>query len=324
MKRSSATRIMEKIGLSLNGRDVQILGIILNLQMDTRIGHTVEEIHAEANTTIEKRFSKAWIYKCLSNLENDGFIIVNRIDTPNTYSADPESIGHALQTYIDRTKIKLADEIEETEQQIEYLENIVSDDISRYIIQELAGNDVERLTGLIEGLQNVRSIIVRGMCTGVGEGDILRINAKSNVLDLGGTSSHVEQRILEAARDGLEVRALLNQAPFGIRLTETILRSFAEGEKELMETGLASGKVQIRLADKEETGYTMVSLNRDKMVLFLAYSPRPDSVALITRKGNHILIDDAVNSFDALWDRAQDLSKTYSKMFRNFVDGSKN
>ncbi len=288
--------------------------------MDTRIGHTVDEIHVEANASIEKRFSRAWIYKCLSNLEADGFIIVNRIDTPNTYSADPESIGHALQTYIDRTKIKLADEIDETEQQIAFLENIDSDEVSRYIIQKLTGRDVERLTGVIEGLQNVRSTIVQEMCTGVGEGDILRISARSNVLDLGGTSSHVEEKVIEAARDGLEVRSLLSQDPFGARLIETILHSFAEGEHELMETGLASGKVQIRLAEKKDIGYTMISLNREKMLLFLAHSPRPDSVALITRKGNHILIDDAVNAFDALWDEAQDLSKSYAKMFRKLVD----
>jgi hypothetical protein len=51
----------------------------------------------------------------------------------------------------------------------------------------------------------------------------------------------------------------------------------------------------------------MVSLNSDKMLLYLTHAAESDMAALIQRKDNPGLIDDAVKTFDTIYDEAGDV-----------------
>ena len=77
---------------------------------------------------------------------------------------------------------------------------------------------------------------------------------------------------------------------------------------------LFDGKLQIRVAGNATPSYRMLSLNKEKMLLFLADSPRPDSVALITYEANPKLLDDAIDAFDRAWEISEDITEiSFSK-----------
>jgi len=73
-------------------------------------------------------------------------------------------------------------------------------------------------------------------------------------------------------------------------------------------TKLAStGNISFRIAKKNYQTYRMVSLNSDKMLLYLTHAAESDMAALIQRKDNPGLIDDAVKTFDTIYDEAGDV-----------------
>ncbi len=309
-------KILEILGISINARDFQVLGVLLKLQTMEQRGYTVDEIHIQVNTRDKKQFSKAWIYKCLSNLEQEGFVNVNRIDSPNTYSTDLDVLTHALETIIDRTALNLRKEEGNLLKDISILENLESEGAAQFVLELITGETRERHTGVIEGLQNIRNAIVRELCTDVGEEDTLRIYDKANLLDLYKISSgHVEHKIVEAAQQGVNVHVILEQLPFDNASDDTEIDYFFKGEGAILEEPLSSGKLLVRVKGEEEVGYRMLSLNREKMLLFLADAPKPDTVALITREANSVIIDNAVDSFDAAWQTATDITKKYMDRF---------
>jgi DNA-binding PadR family transcriptional regulator len=291
-------------------RDVQILGALLKLQNENVIGSTVDQIREKVNIKSEKKFTKAWIYKCLSNLEEEGFITVNRIDTPNTYTAGLGPIGKALTKHINRRRIQLDEERQELTENIQFLRNQSSDILAERVIESLTGVQAETTTRVVEGLQNVRSVIITELAENVGEGDILRATERGNILDLEGTEAGaVETRIFRAMENGLEVRVIFRDNPFPQGVGSEPLTEYLLKEKKSLIKLIIDGKMKVRIAGKATPSYRMLSLNREKMLLFLADSPRPDSVALITYEANPKLLDDAIDAFDRAWEQAEDITE---------------
>ncbi|MFW9850938.1 MAG: hypothetical protein ACFFF4_17560 [Candidatus Thorarchaeota archaeon] len=316
LKRYESMKILEILGISINARDFQVLGVLLNLQTMEQRGYTVDEIHTKVNARDKKQFSKAWIYKCLSNLEQEAFVVVNRINSPNTYSTNLDVLTHALETIIDRMIINLRKEEANLLKDISILENLESDGAAQFVLELVTGETRERPTGVIEGVQNIRSAIVRELCTDVGQEDTLRIYDKANLLNLYEISSgHVEHKIVEAAQQGANVHVILDQFPFADASEDTEIDYFFKGEGAILEEPLSSGNLQVRVKGEDEVGYRMLSLNREKMLLFLADAPKPDTVALITREANSVIIDSAVDSFDAAWQTATDITNKYLDRF---------
>ncbi|MFW9907695.1 MAG: hypothetical protein ACFFEF_03895 [Candidatus Thorarchaeota archaeon] len=318
MYRSETSSLLDSVGINLHSRDIQVLGAILGLQ--SRIGsrHTIDEIHQRINEQAKREFSKAWIYKCLSNLEEDKFITVNRMDTPNTYSAGLQSISSALQQRIMKRLLELKELEINTEETLRSLEQMSSGDIANYIVERATGVVTSKSAMIVEGLQNVRRTIVREMCTGVGEGDILRLNDRTNLLDISKLESGlVESKLLEAAMNGLEIRAIISQLPAAGGANEDALMMFLKKEGATLLKAITSGKLQLRAAGTSIVSYRMISLNMDKMLLFLADTPKPATVALITGKANPTLIENAVASFDKAWDTAQDITNLFGDLFKD-------
>ncbi|MCK4483816.1 MAG: hypothetical protein KAU89_03260, partial [Candidatus Thorarchaeota archaeon] len=63
-----------------------------------------------------------------------------------------------------------------------------------------------------------------------------------------------------------------------------------------------------RATPQPTSTYRMLCLNKEKMILFMSKAPYPDSAALIYREDNPTMVDDAVATFDRLWENAFDIS----------------
>jgi len=73
-------------------------------------------------------------------------------------------------------------------------------------------------------------------------------------------------------------------------------------------TQLAStGNIILRISKNQIQTYRMVSLNREKMLLYLTHAADSDMAALIHRKDNPGLIDDAVDTFDRIFNESIDI-----------------
>ncbi len=269
---------------------------------------TFQQIYANITSEKTKAPSKAWVYKCISNLESNQFITVNRLGKPRSYKATVETIMVGLTNSQSIQKSILEDERKELLEDKESLEDTDMQDVANVIIGIMTGRKPKLTSGHIEGRDNVRLAMIRELCGSPSPGDVLRLTEGANLLELDPASSGpVEKALLEAVQNGLTIRALLtSQIPQG--QGPASLASFLSKTSSLVVQGILEGRLQLRATPQPTSTYRMVCLNKEKMILFMGKAPYPDSAALIYRDDNPPMVDDAVATFERLWESAIDIS----------------
>ena len=302
------SRNLERIGVHLSTPEIQVLGAMLRAANETQGEITFQQIYANITSEKTKAPSKAWVYKCISNLESNQFITVNRLRKPRQYTATIETIMAGLANSRSRQKSILEDERTELSGNLESLEGANMQDMANIIIGIMTGRKPKLTSGHIEGRANVRIAMIRELCGNTSPGDVLRLTEGANLLDLSpAKSGPVEKALLEAIQDGLTIRALLtSQIPQG--QGPASLASFLSKTSDLVVQGILDGRLQLRATQQPTSTYRMLCLNEEKMILFMNKAPYPDSAALIHRDDNATMVDDAVATFDRLWESAIDIS----------------
>ncbi len=269
---------------------------------------TFQQIYANIKSERSKAPSKAWIYKCISNLESNQFITVNRLGRPWHFTATIETIMAGLANSQSRQRSILEDERKELSEDVESLEGADMQDMANIIIGIMIGRKPKLTSGHIEGKDNVRIAMIRELCGNTSPGDVLRLTEGANLLDLTpANSGPVEKALLEAVQNGLTIKALLtSQMPQGQGLAS--LASFLSKTSSLVVQGILDGRLQLRATPQPTSTYRMLCLNEEKMILFMSKAPYPDSAALIYRDDNPTMVDDAVATFERLWESAIDIS----------------
>ena len=269
---------------------------------------TFQQVYASITSENAKAPSKAWIYKCISNLESNQFITVNRLGRPRHYTATIETIMVGLVNSRSRQESILEVERKELSENLESLEGVNMRDMANIIVGIMTGRKPKLTSGHIEGTANVRIAMIRELCGNTKPGDVLRLTEGANLLDLSpAKSGPVEKALLEAIQDGLTIKALLtSQMPQG--QGPASLASFLSESSSLVVQGIIDGRLQLRATPQPTSTYRMLCLNEEKMILFMSRAPYPDSAALIHRDDNTTMVDDAVATFDGLWESAIDIS----------------
>ncbi len=299
---------LERIGVHLSAPEIQVLGAMLKAANETQGEITFQQIHANITSEKGKAPSKAWVYKCISNLESNQFITVNRLGKPRHYTATIETIMAGLANSRSRQLGILGDERKELSENLKSLEGTDMQDVASVIIGIMTGRKPKLTSGHIEGRDNVRLAMIRELCANTSPGDVLRLTEGANLLDLSPASSGpVEKALLEAVQNGLTIKALLtSQMPQG--QGPASLASFLSKTSSLVVRGILDGRLQLRATPQHTSTYRMLCLNEEKMILFMSKAPYPDSAALIYRDDNPIMVDDAIATFDRLWESATDIS----------------
>jgi hypothetical protein len=65
----------------------------------------------------------------------------------------------------------------------------------------------------------------------------------------------------------------------------------------------------MRFLQEDIETYRMLCLNQDMLILYLTDTYKADTAALVYRRDNSILVDDAVSTFDRLWNQATDVTE---------------
>ncbi len=302
------SRDLEKLGVHLSAPEIQVLGAMLRAGNRTQGEITFQQIYADITSERAKAPSKAWIYKCISNLESNQFITVNRLGKPRRYTATIETIMAGLANSRSRQLDILGDERKKLSENLESLEGADMQNVASVVIGIMTGRKPRLISGHIEGRDNVRIALIRELCGNTSPGDVLRLTEGVNLLDLNpAKSGPVEKALLEAIQDGLTIKALLtSQMPRG--QGPASLASFLSKTSSLVVQGILDGRLQLRATPQPTLTYRMLCLNEEKMILFMSKAPYPDSAALIHREDNATMMDDAIATFDRLWESAIDIS----------------
>jgi len=305
---------LEKLGVDMSSSEMQVFRAVLMAAGSTEKPVNYHEIATSLESIANKKYTKAYIYRRLNSLEEGGFIIADTIHSPRTYTVTESSVATALES---RRKEKLSENLtrrQEITTRINRLKSLKSQDLALMLHKQLAGASSIEDSLLIEGVENVRSAIIREFADGANEGDIVRVLGHASTLAEGlGPSGVTELRVMQAGLRGVKVLGLLTpvgQDTFDVELLAKHLVPLAD----VFEKAASTGNIQLRLSREPINTYRIVSLNEDKMLLYLTHAKESDVAALVHRKDNPGLLDDALRTFDEIWETSIDVLEIVKQM----------
>lgn len=290
----------------MSTRDMQVLKALAELMNRNPEGVTYADLSSHL---VMKgiNLSKVWIYKCLSRLEDDGFVVAERISNPRLYITSQGIIAEALE----RKRKAIVDELktgrEEIDQKLKSVKSTSVEDLTMMAYDTIVGSVSIDSSRVIEGVEIVRSTLIKEFFQKAKKGDLIRVITPSEAADRGGETGGVtEMELLKKAPEGIELRALMVSSEDASR-DQGLIATYLGDLKQILMEAILSGNLKMRTSKGPFKTYRMVSLNNNLMLLYLTHSPASDMAALVRREDNPGLLDDALNTFDRLFDEGIDI-----------------
>ncbi len=299
---------LEIFGISTSSRNFQILKSIIELTEKNGKAPEFSDIEERVNTNRDEPFSKQWIYKCLSDLEEQEMITIDRINKPTTYSTSEINLRGGLDKLRKQRQKALSTKYKELQEEMKDIGEQSIYDLAYYFVDTLSGKRMERRSGVIEGLDNIRRFVLLEVCEQSKSGDVIRANSRINFIDSQDEEIPLERMLLMTTQKGVKIKALLAHRSLDEAYEETNLRGLFREEQNLFREAITSESIDIRSPVENLMPYRIIALNNDKMFMFLADSATPDTVALIFREGNPSLVDAVIEKFDSIFENGNNLN----------------
>jgi hypothetical protein len=314
MTRSKSAEILAKLGVDMNSGQMMVFKAIITAARGISKSVTYKEVADTIKKGADKKYSKTYIYRQLGSLEEEGFIIVDAVQHPQRYSISESVLSNALKRKSQQTLSKLLSKQQDITTKLNLLETANPEEVAITAYNNLVGISPMGESTIIEGIENVRSTVIREFADGARPGDHVRVLAPASTIADGlGPGGMTELRVMQGALRGVKVHGILTPLQHQEMSTELIAGFLKTLSRPFMEA-VSTGNVNVKLAKEPVQTYRMVSLNSDKMLLYLTHAKESDVAALIHRGHNAGLIDDAVSTFDRLWENGIDVVEIVTKM----------
>ncbi len=307
MSKDEARGNLQQVGVDVDSSQMMVMKALMAAAGGPSKFVTYKEIAVYLEKLEKKKYTKAYIYRRLTDLENEGFIVVDTIQHPKQFSISEAGIVKALE----KKREKMLSRTQTKRKEVLAKQNLLTttnpEDVAMALYNQLVGLDSIEGSVVIEGIENVRSTIIREFGEASKPGDVIRVMAPANILD-GGLEKvgMAEMSLMARARNGVKIIGLLMPAEGKQSFTKELIRSYIKNVGDAFTKLASTGNILLRIAKEDYKTYRMVSLNSDKMLLYLTHAAESDMAALIQRKDNSGLIDDAVMTFDRIYDEAID------------------
>ncbi|MFQ5833075.1 MAG: hypothetical protein ACE5H4_10260 [Candidatus Thorarchaeota archaeon] len=309
MRITDRVGLLQSIGLDLSAKEMRILRAVLSAAGGLSRSVSAKEVWKHVIGLDGKNVSEAWVYRKLSELVENEFVVVDRIERPIRYMVTNDSIISALEQCKNAKLSELATAREKVMEEVGFLRSIDVKKLSKEMRNTLTGNVLSRTSGVVEGIDYVRGIIHGEILDVAGPGDVIRTLNPLVVLERGPPqSSATDRRLLETTFRGVTLKALniLMAQPEGAGLA--LLTRFISNLSETFHEAIRTERLELRALPPGTRSYRMLSLNDEIMMLYLTDVAAADTAALVYKKDNPKLIEDAIKTFERLWEQAHDIS----------------
>ncbi len=318
MSKDKARRNLHQLGVDVDSSQMMVMKALMAAAGGPSKFVTYKEIAAHIEKLERKKYTKAYIYRRLTDLENEGFIVVDTIQHPKQFSISEAGIVKALE----KKRKKMLSETQTKRQEVITSQKLLTttnpEEVAMTLYSQLVGLDSIEGSVVIEGIENVRSTIIREFGEGSKPGDEIRIIAPASVLEGGlRKAGMAEMSLMARAKDGVKIISVLMPVEGKQSFTTDLISNYVQHIGDVFTKLASTGNISFRIAKKYYQTYRMVSLNSDKMLLYLTHAAESDMAALIQRKDNPGLIDDAVKTFDTIYDEAADVMTTVNQSLSN-------
>ena len=308
MSKDEARGNLQQLGVDVDSSQMMVLKGLIAAAGGLSKFVPYKEFAAHLEKLEKKKYTKAYIYRRLSDLENEGFIVVDTIKHPREFLISEAGIVKALE----KKRKSMLSETQTKRKEVLTKQNLLTttdpEDVAMVLYNQLVGLDSIEGSVVIEGVESVRSTVIREFGEAAKPGDEIRVIAPASVLDRGlGKSGMAEMSLMARAMDGVKIIGLLMPVEGKQSFTTELILSYIQNVGEAFVNLASTGNISLRIAKENSKTYRMVSLNSEKMLLYLTHAAESDMAALIQRKDNSGLIDDAIRTFDTIFDEAIDV-----------------
>ena len=306
-------RFIKDMGVRIKPGEERVLRVILQTYQQKGSPVTFEEIRETMGDEQRRIPSKVWVYKILRSLKDSGFIVVEPLPPPSKYVASVDTII----TAIEEIKNVRLEEFGETERQLiddaALLSRMTSYNLAVYVLKILSGTLEPETSRIVQGVENVRQAILTEIIEPAKEGDIIRFTQNiDSVGSLVQMSGAVEEAIMKAVLRGIKLRAMVT-GPTVKAEDMAPVTDYVANITDLVMDALRSGNVEIRIQTSKDPTYRMISLNNERVILFLTSLAHPGTAAVMNRQASASNIDDAIRTFDKLFSDGLDFSSIFKR-----------
>ncbi|MFX1483440.1 MAG: hypothetical protein ACFFCP_09645 [Promethearchaeota archaeon] len=300
-------RDLDGLGVDMDSSHMRVWCAILMAAGDADVPVVYTDIAKNLEALTGKRYTRAYIYRQLTALKESNFIQVDTISTPRTYSVSESRLVRTLEALREEKLSYLQERKHDLTTKLKRLRAVKSNELALLLHNQLAGVSSIDNSLMIEGIENVRSTIIREFADGAKRGDMVRVLGHASTLAEGlGPGGVTELRLLQTGFRGVRVYGIMTTTG-GDRGGLDLIASHLKPMVNVLEEAQKTGNIQVRLTREPTKTYRMVSLNEDKMLLYLTHSKESDMAALIHRRDNPGLVEDALRTFDELWEKSIDI-----------------
>ncbi len=285
-----AQSILEVIGFDADENKTKVLAAIVKSKTHSRDWVSFKNLYAQL--LLEKgsiHVAEPLVYRALSDLEEEGYISVDRSGYRHRYQSNLSQITSALRTRIITTKRNIRGKIKHLSRKLEVVRDLENNPPTQILFEYITETRLEERTEYVTGIDSVRSLIDEKIYARARKGDIVRISTAW-------TRSHWSQAEQRFSRLGLLAR---REAIIRVLTSKEWIVPDTIGEALKKYYGKlkdASMQIEVRRRTSEKAIYQMVARNVDEMVLIV--SEDPVSAIFIPRNANPMLIDSSVRAFD--------------------------
>jgi DNA-binding PadR family transcriptional regulator len=296
-----------RLGIDINSSQMMMLRAVLAATRGPSKSATYKEITEHLQKLEKKKYTKAYIYRQLSDLKDEGYLVIDSVQTPRKYVISESGIVKSLEKKRKESLSRQLARKQEVATKLNLLKTTSLENVAFILYNLLLGLEPAEESIIIEGIENVRSTIIREFGEAAKPGDVIRIIAPVSILDKGlEKAGMAEMSLMARAFDGVKIIGLMIPTKGKESETHELISNYIQNVKDSFIRLASTGNSSLRIAKENILTYRMVSLNSDKMLLYLTHAADSDMAALILRKDNPGLIDDAVTTFNRIYEVAND------------------
>ena len=236
-----------------------------------------------------KKTAKPQIYRYITELEELGFITVDRSEYRNRYGTNVRLIADSLNSLMDLKRNELEKRSRTIRQEKKELDEIPITRLSREFSLLLTGEELEQHPRVIEGIEAMHNVIESVFYELASSGDIVR--ATLDWISIPEELEHIRwEAVSQIVARGVEFRIMfrLNSIP-SPKTLDMRKEAYQSIRNEFSNISLKQSK-------KDTKSYDGISLNREGVLLVV--TEQPLTAIYVPRSENAELVDSYVDSYD--------------------------
>jgi Fe2+ or Zn2+ uptake regulation protein len=296
------TEALDLMGFDTNEQRFSVLRIALQKHHRQGIPIDFASIYEQLKTESGgKDIRRSQVYRSLMSLENDGYIQGDRGSHPFHYAATPETLIAAFGDAKAKTLKTLEMRCEEINSEIDGLSGLNLIRLAIDTIEIATGVPSTATAAFAEGHDQIRELTDNEIYSATRKGDTLRVSLGWTCSIPNITQARIET-LMEPVKRGARTKVLLGKHWEEDDSTIAPLRKAYES---LLQD---NRDVAVRLRTTKDSTYQLVARNNEGILLIV--SEEPPAATYIPRSVNERLVDDAIASFDAEFEKGVDLRST--------------